>query len=270
VCRLVAMAARRIRLAVGLAAMATPSATGAPFTIVDAWDTWEHSRAHCKRWGGDLAKIDSADKLSQLLETWKAWQTVNGTLNQGRLWIGAKDVDELRAGGTPGWRWISDGSRVEFTDWSEGEPNGPGKERCVFLNMPAGHWYDGRCDGRNAFVCEMLSSSPSSRVWEPPALPGKGSDKLRTQQLEACKRSRLQPADGAGLQQAEAAIIFLTGLASGVALVVCSLGAWFFVSSRLLRPESNGRYAAVGRSPLRSRKCVDTAEDNDNIPLATL
>jgi len=247
------------------------SVPGVPFTVVDYWDSWGEARETCKRRGGDLAKVDSAEKRSQLLATLKLWRPVNGSVYQGqRFWIGATDIMDAGV-----WHWVSNGSKLDFTDWSKDEPNGLGKEHCAFLKMPAGQWYDGRCEGRNAFVCEI--SSPSSFSWgKAQALQGREADQLRSQ-LEACKQSR--PADAVSLKPAEATAWFLAGLTAGVALVVCCLGGWGLVRSRLLSQGFHGLYATVGRSQQwsysrgsrgasYSRASRGTAEDE--VPLATV
>ena len=69
-------------------------------------------------------------------------------------WIGAHDLDSEST-----FRWV-DGSFVDFSDWSPGEPNNNGqngqKENCAHISK--GHsnlWNDASCTNYDMyFICE--------------------------------------------------------------------------------------------------------------------
>ncbi|CAG2245579.1 unnamed protein product [Mytilus edulis] len=66
-------------------------------------------------------------------------------------WMGAED--QLKEGE---WRWVSDQSKVQYSGWSNGEPNNyGGNEDCVLFYLPCGfNWNDG--------LCHFLSGDPSA------------------------------------------------------------------------------------------------------------
>lgn len=96
--------------------------------------------ANCQSWGGapglgHLASMGDAPEnalVAPLL-------TVNA-------WIGADDL-----GGA--WAW-SDDTPYSFENFQLGEPNHPGTEHCMFMDIQA-RWHDHECtDLRPAYLCE--------------------------------------------------------------------------------------------------------------------
>jgi cysteine-rich repeat protein len=98
------------------------------------------AEADCQAWGG-------APGLGHLVSIEDAAESafVDGLVD-ANAWIGADDF-----GGT--WAWIDD-TPYTFENWQIGEPNHPGTEHCMFMDVEA-KWHDHDCgDVRPAYVCE--------------------------------------------------------------------------------------------------------------------
>ena len=75
-----------------------------------------------------------------------------------RLWLGANDRSEEGH-----YRWTSDNSTVEFTDWHPGEPTNVRTQNCVVKLTKAGWidnaddtytWDDDNCSTHWNYMCE--------------------------------------------------------------------------------------------------------------------
>lgn len=98
------------------------------------------AEADCQAWGGapGLGHLVSIEDASE--------SAFVDTLVNVNAWIGADDFD-----GT--WTWIDD-TPYTFEAWQIGEPNHPGTEHCMFMDVEA-KWHDHDCgDVRPAYVCE--------------------------------------------------------------------------------------------------------------------
>tara|TARA_B110000285_G_C14904017_1_gene504636 strand:- start:104 stop:814 length:711 start_codon:yes stop_codon:yes gene_type:complete len=106
--------------------------------------TWKNAGAACKKWGGALASIKSAEEQKLAFAAVKAYGT-----SKGQLWLGAADTQSEGA-----WRW-ADGSNVEFQNWAKHEPNDAGGlEDCATFGGSAGNWNDDSCAKKHAYTCE--------------------------------------------------------------------------------------------------------------------
>lgn len=115
-------------------------ATGHCYQRFDVVSNRMNAEAACQAWGGapglgHLASITDAVENAFLDQ----FATTN-------TWIGADDF-----GGD--WAWI-DGTPFAFENWQDGEPNHPGTEHCLFMDIEA-KWHDHDCaDLRPGYVCE--------------------------------------------------------------------------------------------------------------------
>lgn len=98
------------------------------------------AEANCQSWGGAPGLGHLASMGDQAENDFVAPLVASNT------WIGADDF-----GGS--FAWI-DGTPFSFTNWQVGEPNHPGIEHCMFMDLEA-KWHDHNCgDLRPAYLCE--------------------------------------------------------------------------------------------------------------------
>ncbi|CAG2211085.1 Perlucin-like protein [Mytilus edulis] len=116
--------------------------------------TWFEAERICRNMGAYLVKVTDAKENSWIkniiitksmdffflrfecdLISYKKESAQN-------YWMGAQD--QLKEGE---WRWVSDQSKVQYSGWSNGEPNNTGgNEDCVLFYLPcSSNWNDGRC-----------------------------------------------------------------------------------------------------------------------------
>ncbi|XP_055061935.2 ladderlectin [Misgurnus anguillicaudatus] len=107
--------------------------------------TWAEAEKKCIEFGGHLASIHSSLAHKNLKNFVK---NEGGALTQ--TWIGGHDATQEFI-----WFW-SDGSRFEYNDWHNGEPNnGEGAERCVEMGYGDEQlWNDARCSNNQPFLCQ--------------------------------------------------------------------------------------------------------------------
>lgn len=99
---------------------------------------WAAARGACVLWGGDLARIESADE-HLLLRGYLLADT----------WLGASD---LSAEGE--FTWVDD-SPLIFSSWAGYQPDDfGGVEDCVEQLQRDGNWNDQRCTEPRAYFCE--------------------------------------------------------------------------------------------------------------------
>lgn len=75
-------------------------------------------------------------------------------------YLSEKNIDKLRIGahdiiqeGT--WRWISDDTIVDFTNWDNNQPNNYNNQDCAeLLKYDSYRWNDGSCTSLLQYVCE--------------------------------------------------------------------------------------------------------------------
>ncbi|XP_052404337.1 macrophage mannose receptor 1b isoform X2 [Carassius gibelio] len=115
--------------------------------------TWTEARGYCRELGGDLASIMSRQQQA-FLSTLSRDETTD-------FWIGFSNLANGR------FKW-TDGSKVTFTDWAEGEPRTNWhsywahyrhfeKKECVFMGSASssvyGKWVAHDCNSTHGFIC---------------------------------------------------------------------------------------------------------------------
>ncbi|XP_044179085.1 uncharacterized protein LOC114946811 isoform X1 [Acropora millepora] len=117
------------------------------YLFSDVRKKWVDAKTTCRQLGGTLLKIDDANE--QHFISWKLakfWKT---------NWIGLTDSSvEGR------YRWESDNSPVNYTNWARGEPNDyGGVEDCisVYGGGSTGLWNDDYCDSEHYYICEKVN-----------------------------------------------------------------------------------------------------------------
>uniref|UniRef100_A0A087YIV7 C-type lectin domain-containing protein n=3 Tax=Poecilia formosa TaxID=48698 RepID=A0A087YIV7_POEFO len=112
---------------------------GSAYYVSYGKKTWEESRKYCQSKGADLMVINSSSKQ------------VFGNKFQKYMWIGLTDQE------TDGiWKWV-DGSQVNPTYWSSGEPNGQTQENCGNIKSfnLENSWNDEQCTHSLHWICEL-------------------------------------------------------------------------------------------------------------------
>ena len=127
---------------------------------------WDQAQLVCKKWGGELVKINSFDENEFVL---KLVHSRAPSLKQ--VWIGLKWNPSVNK-----FLW-SDNSVPFFKFWAPGEPNGKSLEPCgnmwiarsTYLPYQAsGYWNDISCRIRSqypcGYVCKKMSWWPSHKI----------------------------------------------------------------------------------------------------------
>ncbi|XP_068950199.1 low affinity immunoglobulin epsilon Fc receptor isoform X1 [Petaurus breviceps papuanus] len=106
--------------------------------------TWSQAKFACVSLQGRLVSIKS--KEEQAFLTQKA--------NKKGSWIGLRDLDIEGE-----FVWM-DGSPLNYSNWSPGEPNNQGQgEDCVAMRANNGRWNDANCRGQQeSWICEKLAT----------------------------------------------------------------------------------------------------------------
>lgn len=111
------------------------------YKLLSQQSNFDQARRSCQAAhnGSDLVIIKSAEENAYIK-----------VLVKGHFpWIGATDREQE---GT--WKWW-DGSRVTYTDWGQGEPNGGRRENCAHFWKESVIWNDTRCNVQRRAVCEV-------------------------------------------------------------------------------------------------------------------
>ena len=97
---------------------------------------WTSAKTKCERLGGQLAIVPDA----------RTQAFVQQLSNKLALWLGASEkVEGL-------WMWV-DGTRMDYTAWSPGEPDNSGNMLNPLL-LWKGNWYDDAGKFAVGFICE--------------------------------------------------------------------------------------------------------------------
>ncbi|XP_037650482.1 lactose-binding lectin l-2-like [Sebastes umbrosus] len=112
---------------------------------------WADAELYCVSEGANLVSIRSLDE-----ETFVKSLIKNFDPAERPTWTGLSDIHKQGA-----WMW-SDGSAVNFTYWSPGEPNNKGGlEHCVDRNFGDElKWNDVPCSKTYASVCKSCTTCP--------------------------------------------------------------------------------------------------------------
>ncbi|XP_067660156.1 macrophage mannose receptor 1-like [Haliotis asinina] len=117
---------------------------GNPYILVLQKVKWEEARHSCiSSYGGDLAIVDSTEKINFLTDLIKA----TGDFHDVKFTIGATDIQEEDT-----WIWV-DGSQVKFTYWAQGQPKSVPDQHCLVWKFGNG-WRDRSCAEENFYICE--------------------------------------------------------------------------------------------------------------------
>ena len=119
---------------------------GATFHFCNLQMTWKEAADFCAAQGHVLARIDTVEQSKAVYARARKY-------NKERWWIGLGDQAEE---GNFVWR---DGTPVEFTFWSKGDPDNDGcNQDCAALKEGAdGRWHDTHCGQMRPFVCRSLA-----------------------------------------------------------------------------------------------------------------
>ncbi|XP_052242613.1 uncharacterized protein LOC127852703, partial [Dreissena polymorpha] len=118
------------------------------FKIIPTYHSWTNSEADCKRRGGHLATIDTAEKQTLIYRFLSSFESKS-------VWIGLHDRDTEEQ-----FKWVS-GQSVNYTNW---EPNQYHDQHnisnCVVLRTPLHHegngtWFKRVCCEKNHYICEF-------------------------------------------------------------------------------------------------------------------
>ena len=111
--------------------------------------SWDDAALECRVRGGRLVVLETADENERLSPRVREH-------TDRQFWIGATDRAEEGV-----FRWTT-GSTVAYDAWAGGEPNDAGSgEDCAQGNFRSvGRWNDGRCRGRQVYVCEFDRTPP--------------------------------------------------------------------------------------------------------------
>ncbi|XP_051828478.1 low affinity immunoglobulin epsilon Fc receptor isoform X3 [Antechinus flavipes] len=106
--------------------------------------TWSQAKFACINLQGRLVSIKSREEQSFLTKN----------ANNKGCWIGLRDLDIEGE-----FQWM-DGSPLNYTNWSPGEPNNQGQgEDCVAMRPFNGKWNDAYCRGyQDSWICEKLAT----------------------------------------------------------------------------------------------------------------
>ncbi|XP_063416493.1 perlucin-like protein [Mytilus trossulus] len=113
------------------------------FMIVYEKIVWEEAVTKCEEYDGQLAKVEN-----EIEDSWLISQLTDS------VWIGLNDIENEGQ-----WRWISDNSPLNYTNWLSAEPNGGTEENCAnycknYCGKTFYGWNDTRCKMLLGYVCE--------------------------------------------------------------------------------------------------------------------
>ena len=104
--------------------------------------TWGEAQTYCASIGGNLAKMDSEERMTFL----------NSKMGHVTFWLGARDS------ATEGsWVWL-DGSPVSWTYWRYDQPSGNTNWDCLAWVGSWRRWRDLGCNYDRYSVCEVKVS----------------------------------------------------------------------------------------------------------------
>lgn len=105
--------------------------------------TWAEAEADCVVQGGHLVSVHGVEMQDWLVAT--AFGIMGGD-----WWVGLNDLQN-----EGNFEW-TDGTPLDFEQWSPGEPNNAGEEDCVHLPPWAGgYWNDLFCGAAGGYICQL-------------------------------------------------------------------------------------------------------------------
>ncbi|XP_013388918.1 C-type mannose receptor 2-like [Lingula anatina] len=132
------------------------------YRVFEDKNTWSQAKGSCRRMGGDLASILTANENSFVTSL-----AGEEDVDPSEFWTG------LNAGrNTNQYEW-SDGSSVTVTYWAANEPDLHSREHCVSLytsDDKVGKWNGNACDQWLPYICKK----PAAKMVSPPVVGFKG------------------------------------------------------------------------------------------------
>ncbi|KAM8913238.1 uncharacterized protein AB9W97_008515 isoform 1-T1 [Spinachia spinachia] len=126
-----------------------------PFSDAIQRRSWQEARSFCRNQGGDLAVIDTREKLMAITGLINYQYPLSSPATFG-FWMGLTDVEEEES-----WKWL-DGTRLTEGYWNDGEPNNSGgNEDCVATyprTNPFKSWNDVPCNYQLKWICQRTPS----------------------------------------------------------------------------------------------------------------
>ncbi|XP_041727837.2 ladderlectin-like [Coregonus clupeaformis] len=123
------------------------------FMFIKTARTWPEAERHCISLGANLASVHSSEE-AQFLQG----MVFSETGEFHTTWIGGFEAGKeiLEKGRL--WFW-SDGSKFDYQNWNQGEPNNSGgREPCIVMNFGGEHgWNDLACGNRLPSVCFQIT-----------------------------------------------------------------------------------------------------------------
>ncbi|XP_019940816.1 CD209 antigen-like protein 2 [Paralichthys olivaceus] len=114
--------------------------------------SWNDARQFCKKWGSDLAVIDTVEKTVSITNLVNSYHDPSRSIAMSGFWIGLRDVEEENT-----WKWL-DGRGILESYWNDGEPNNVNNEDCAATyprENPFKAWNDAPCSYNLKWICEM-------------------------------------------------------------------------------------------------------------------
>ncbi|MDA7613434.1 hypothetical protein N8598_03975, partial [Akkermansiaceae bacterium] len=129
---------------------------GPQFQIIEGDFTWQEAKADAEAKGGQLAVLDTQDKIDAA----NAYLNENSTKSL-ETFIGL--TDEAEEGK---WLWLT-GAPLTVSNWRDGEPNNIGNEDYVYLKPDDRTWADTKSTTTvNSYLLEILERPPAAPVVE--------------------------------------------------------------------------------------------------------
>jgi len=105
--------------------------------------TWFDASATCLVYSARLASIENESENDFLV-------TELAAKNSGDTWVGGTSMLHEET-----WKWVPVQKPIIYTNWSDGEPNSPEKERCLELRKDTAYkWNDNLCNAAQSFICK--------------------------------------------------------------------------------------------------------------------
>ncbi|XP_008335870.1 C-type lectin domain family 4 member M-like isoform X2 [Cynoglossus semilaevis] len=122
---------------------------------------WNDARNFCKKYGGNLATVDTYEKNEVMHRLISHYADPTRHYFQNAFWIGLTDIDN-----EGDWKWMN-GQRLIEGYWNDGEPNNNNNEDCAGV-FPKDHlhfksWNDFPCSTHLRWICEMEPRSVTER-----------------------------------------------------------------------------------------------------------
>ncbi|GAB6018375.1 Fc fragment of IgE, low affinity II, receptor for (CD23) [Chamberlinius hualienensis] len=116
----------------------------------DTGKTWFQALRDCIKRGAYMISLESAEENDAIRSQLNVISEQRNHLND--WWLGAWDGPQEGA-----FQWVSYWSRVNYSDWSPGDPNNLNVENCVHVTPSIDyHWEDYSCNcPYDNYICEL-------------------------------------------------------------------------------------------------------------------